>query len=70
MARRWISVDGAVPAVDAALGERRARAAAMVVMALPGAVYLYQGDELGLPEVPDIPEDRLQDPIARRITNI
>ncbi len=67
MARRWISADGAAPAVDAALGERRARAAAMVVMALPGAVYLYQGDELGLPEVPDIPEDRLQDPIARRM---
>ena len=39
----------------------------MVVMALPGAMYLYQGDELGLPEVPDIPEDRLQDPIARRM---
>ena len=67
MARRWISADGAAPAVDAALGERRARAAAMVVMALPGAVYLYQGDELGLPEVPDIPEDRLQDPIAHRM---
>ena len=67
LARRWISADGAAPAVDAALGERRARAAAMVVMALPGAVYLYQGDELGLPEVPDIPEDRLQDPIARRM---
>ena len=59
--------DGAAPAVDAALGERRARAAAMIVMALPGSVYLYQGDELGLPEVPDIPEDRLQDPIARRM---
>ena len=67
MARRWISADGAAPAVDAALGERRARAAAMIVMALPGSVYLYQGDELGLPEVPDIPEDRLQDPIARRM---
>ncbi|WP_229118600.1 glycoside hydrolase family 13 protein [Actinomyces israelii] len=70
MARRWISADGiegAAPACDPARGERRARAAAMIVMALPGAVYLYQGDELGLPEVPDIPEDRLQDPIAHRM---
>ncbi|WP_440201616.1 alpha-amylase family glycosyl hydrolase, partial [Actinotignum schaalii] len=29
-------------------------------------MYVYQGDELGVPEVPDIPEDRLQDPIALR----
>ena len=76
LARRWIRADGlegaegtegAAPACDPARGEHRARAAAMVVMALPGAMYLYQGDELGLPEVPDIPEDRLQDPIARRM---
>ncbi|QQM67409.1 glycoside hydrolase family 13 protein [Actinomyces weissii] len=56
----------AVPVQDAAAGRRRARAAALVVMALPGSLYVYQGDELGLPEVPDIPEERLQDPIARR----
>jgi alpha-glucosidase len=31
-------------------------------MALPGGVYVYQGDELGLPDVEDIPDDRLQDP--------
>lgn len=46
-------------------GTRRARAAAMLMLALPGAVYLYQGEELGLPEVRDIPTDRLQDPIWR-----
>ncbi|WP_194948860.1 glycoside hydrolase family 13 protein [Actinomyces trachealis] len=56
---------GVVPVQDAAAGRRRARAAALVVMALPGSLYVYQGDELGLPEVPDIPEERLQDPIAR-----
>ena len=67
MARRWISADGAAPVSDPIRGERRARAAAMIVMALPGAMYLYQGDELGLPEVPDIPEGRLQDPIAFRM---
>ncbi|MDO4243635.1 MAG: glycoside hydrolase family 13 protein [Actinomyces sp.] len=66
MARRWILADGVEPANDAALGERRARAAALVVMALPGGLYIYQGDELGLPEVPDIPEEWLADPIARR----
>lgn len=41
----------------------RARAAAMLMLSLPGAVFLYQGEELGLPEVLDIPTERLQDPI-------
>ncbi len=66
MGRRWISTEGAAPPNDAPAGVRRARAAALAVMALPGAMYIYQGDELGLPEVPDIPEDQLQDPIAKR----
>ena len=35
--------------VDLELGTRRARAAALLTMALPGAVYVYQGEELGLP---------------------
>ncbi|MDX3854566.1 glycoside hydrolase family 13 protein [Streptomyces sp. AK02-01A] len=47
---------------DRALGRRRARAAAMLTMALPGGVYVYQGDELGLPEVQDLPDHLLQDP--------
>ncbi len=34
--------------VDLELGTRRARAAALLTMALPGAVYIYQGEELGL----------------------
>src|ERR1039457_4450530 len=42
---------------DLALGTRRARAAALLTFSLPGAVYLYQGDELGLPEVEDLPEE-------------
>ena len=46
-----------------ALGPRRARAAALLAMALPGSFYLYQGDELGLPEVEDLPVDRIQDPM-------
>ncbi|WP_432825495.1 hypothetical protein [Dactylosporangium sp. CA-092794] len=45
-----------------ARGLRRARAAIMLALALPGSMYLYQGEELGLPEVADIPADRRQDP--------
>ncbi|MGH2862373.1 MAG: glycoside hydrolase family 13 protein [Solirubrobacteraceae bacterium] len=51
---------------DHARGRRRARAAALLVMALPGSVYVYQGEELGLPEVENIPPDRRQDPMWRR----
>ncbi|WP_328988592.1 glycoside hydrolase family 13 protein [Kribbella sp. NBC_01245] len=51
---------------DLELGVRRARAAALLAMALPGSVYVYQGEELGLPEVEDIPDALLQDPIWHR----
>ncbi|MFC7494101.1 MULTISPECIES: glycoside hydrolase family 13 protein [unclassified Nocardioides] len=50
---------------DLELGTRRARAAALLAMALPGAFYLYQGEELGLPEA-DIPPDRVEDPMHAR----
>ncbi len=43
-------------------GTLRARAGAMLMLALPGGAYVYQGEELALPEVRDIPEDRLTDP--------
>ncbi|WP_127792203.1 glycoside hydrolase family 13 protein [Agromyces sp. LHK192] len=43
-------------------GLRRARAATALMLALPGSVYLYQGEELGLPEVIDLPDDARQDP--------
>jgi alpha-glucosidase len=52
--------------VDLELGLRRARAAALLVAALPGSLYVYQGDELGLPEAEDLPLDRLQDPMHFR----
>ena len=51
---------------DLELGTRRARAAALLAMALPGSMYVYQGEELGLPEVEDIPSDRRQDPMWLR----
>lgn len=47
---------------DFGTGLRRARAAALLMLALPGGAYIYQGEELGLPEVEDLPEDALQDP--------
>ncbi|GMA36018.1 hypothetical protein GCM10025876_22220 [Demequina litorisediminis] len=42
---------------DLDLGTRRARAAALLTAALPGSLYVYQGDELGLPEV-ELPSTR------------
>jgi alpha-glucosidase len=51
---------------DLALGTRRARAAALLSMALPGGVYVYQGDELGLPEVFDLPDALREDPVFAR----
>jgi alpha-glucosidase len=51
---------------DLALGTRRARAAALLMLALPGGAYVYQGEELGLYEVEDLPEEVLQDPAWER----
>ncbi|MFG6476937.1 alpha-amylase family glycosyl hydrolase [Microbacterium sp. P06] len=47
-------------------GRRRARAATALALALPGSMYLYQGEELGLPEVFDLPDAARQDPIWTR----
>lgn len=51
---------------DLVVGHRRARAAALLTAALPGSLYVYQGDELGLPEVEDLPRELLQDPMHFR----
>jgi alpha-glucosidase len=51
---------------DMELGMRRARAAILLMLALPGSAYIYQGEELGLPEVEDIPEELLQDPVFKQ----
>ena len=50
------------PQPDAALGLRRARAATLLMLALPGSAYLYQGEELGLPEHTTLPDEVRQDP--------
>ncbi len=49
--------------LDAALGLRRAKAASALALALPGCVYLYAGEELGLPEVLDLPDEAREDPV-------
>ncbi len=68
VARSWLLTDGARPRLDRELGERRARAAIMILLALPGSTYIYQGDELGLHEVAELSREVLEDPIARRST--
>ncbi len=50
------------PQPDAELGLRRARAATTVMLALPGSAYLYQGEELGLPDATELPDEVRQDP--------
>ncbi|HET7397319.1 MAG TPA: glycoside hydrolase family 13 protein [Intrasporangium sp.] len=62
----WLRGDGTQPAVDEATASRRARAATVMMLALPGSAYLYQGEELGLLEVADLPEECLQDPVFER----
>jgi len=48
---------------DLERGSQRARAATIFMLGLPGSAYLYQGEELGLPEVLDLPDDARQDPV-------
>ncbi|MDN4479211.1 alpha-amylase family glycosyl hydrolase [Demequina sp. SYSU T00039] len=62
----WLLEGRPLSPAQALQGDRRARAAAMLVLALPGSVYLYQGEELGLHEVSEIGIQDLQDPIWRR----
>ncbi|AFM17048.1 glycosidase [Mycolicibacterium chubuense NBB4] len=54
---RWAGEDP-----DHVLGRRRARAAALVQLALPGTAYVYQGEELALEEIEDLPDAARQDP--------
>ena len=47
---------------DNEIGLRRARAGSLMMLALPGSAYLYQGEELGLPEHTTLPDEFRQDP--------
>jgi alpha-glucosidase len=52
--------------IDLQLGRRRARAAITLAAALPGALFLFQGEELGLEEYLDMPDDVREDPLFIR----
>jgi alpha-glucosidase len=65
VAKEWL-LDGDRSLLDARRGLRRARAGALLMLALPGSVYLYQGEELGLPEVHDLDPSVLDDPTWQR----
>lgn len=64
--RHGDGIGPADPQPDTALGRRRAAAASLFMLGLPGAAYLYQGEELGLPDGIDIPEHQRQDPTFAR----
>lgn len=62
----WVTSDGTEPVIDPAAAARRARAAALIMLGLPGTAFVYQGEELGLPEDFDLRPEELQDPIWER----
>jgi len=62
----WYETKRFDPDVDVELGLRRALAGTLHILGLPGSTYIYQGEELGLPEVLDIPDEDMQDPTWER----
>ncbi|MEV7990592.1 glycoside hydrolase family 13 protein [Streptomyces sp. NPDC086077] len=62
----WLLSAGTAPSLGPDAVRRRARTAALLLLALPGAVFLYQGEELGLPEVAELPDGVLRDPVRHR----
>lgn len=62
----WLLSNGMIPTIDLATAKRRGRAATLMMLALPGSPYLYQGEELGLLEVADLRVEALHDPTFER----
>lgn len=58
----WVAAGGPEDQLDREGGLRRARAATLLLLGLPGSTYLYQGEELGLHEVAEITPEQRQDP--------
>lgn len=58
----WVSAGGPADQIDTERGLRRAQAATLLLLGLPGSTYLYQGEELGLQEVAEITPEQRQDP--------
>ena len=59
---RWYTENRHNPNLDLEMGLARAKAATLLILALPGSTYIYQGEELGLHEVLDLPAESMQDP--------
>ncbi|GAA1978148.1 glycoside hydrolase family 13 protein [Microbacterium pumilum] len=68
--KEWLLSRGSSPVLDRELGTRRARAATLFVLGLPGSAYLYQGEELGLHEVAELDDADRQDPTYFRSPGI
>ncbi|MEC8018373.1 MAG: alpha-amylase family glycosyl hydrolase, partial [Actinomycetota bacterium] len=66
--QEWL-MNGPTELCDRQLGTQRGIAVIMMLLALPGSTYIYQGEELGLHEVPDLPQEVLDDPVWRRSEN-
>ena len=64
--QEWLLSNGTSHPVDFEIGTQCSVAANTFILALPGSTYIYQGDELGLHEVADIPESQIQDPVYLR----
>jgi alpha-glucosidase len=64
--RRPNGISAEDPQPDRTMGLTRARAATALMLALPGSAYLYQGEELGLPDSTDMPHEFRQDPTFKR----
>jgi len=58
----WVAAGGPEDQLDREAGLRRAHAATLLLLGLPGSTYLYQGEELGLHEVADVAPEQRQDP--------
>jgi alpha-glucosidase len=59
---KWFRSEDRESKINFELGSQRAKAATMLILALPGSTYLYQGEELGLHEPLNIPSEQMQDP--------
>ena len=66
----WLLSNGTSPVLDVDRGVQRARAATLLMLALPGSAYLYQGEELGLHEVGDLTPEAIQDPTFFRSNGV
>lgn len=58
------------PQPDWEIGSQRSRAAALMMLALPGSAYIFQGEELGLPDFTTMPDDSRRDPTWERSNHL